>query len=139
MAKLLYELTKSNYPLRIYEDQPYLEFFGGGSTATKVYYNTMQSVSFTEVYNFMTPGKIVISIPGTQTHPITFKSKEEDVARKIAEYIEQQIHKVKTQGSGGTVVNQASNMDELLKLKQLLDAGIVTQAEFDAKKKQLLG
>ena len=30
-------------------------------------------------------------------------------------------------------------MDELKKLKELLDMGIVTQEEFDAKKKQLLG
>ncbi len=32
-----------------------------------------------------------------------------------------------------------SAMDELKKLKELLDMGIVTQEEFDAKKKQLLG
>ena len=30
-------------------------------------------------------------------------------------------------------------MDELKKLKELLDLGIVTQEEFDAKKKQLPG
>lgn len=34
---------------------------------------------------------------------------------------------------------QTSEMDELKKLKELLDAGIITQEEFDAKKKQLLG
>jgi len=34
---------------------------------------------------------------------------------------------------------QASSADELIKLKQLLDSGIITQAEFDAKKKQFLG
>lgn len=33
----------------------------------------------------------------------------------------------------------SSAMDELKKLKELLDMGIVTQEEFDAKKKQLLG
>ena len=32
-----------------------------------------------------------------------------------------------------------SNADELKKYKELLDSGIITQAEFDAKKKQLLG
>ena len=30
-------------------------------------------------------------------------------------------------------------MDDLLKLKSLLDSGIITQEEFDAKKKSLLG
>lgn len=33
----------------------------------------------------------------------------------------------------------SSAVDEILKLKQLLDAGVLTQEEFDAKKKQLLG
>ena len=32
-----------------------------------------------------------------------------------------------------------SNADELKKYKELLDMGVITQAEFDAKKKQLLG
>ena len=35
-------------------------------------------------------------------------------------------------------VNQ-SNADELKKYKELLDMGVITQEEFDAKKKQLLG
>ncbi len=38
-----------------------------------------------------------------------------------------------------TVVNSTSNADELAKYKQLLDTGIITREEFDAKKKQLLG
>ncbi len=41
-----------------------------------------------------------------------------------------------------TVVRQevsTSNADELKKYKDLLDSGIITQEEFDAKKKQLLG
>lgn len=36
-------------------------------------------------------------------------------------------------------VMPSSNADELAKYKQLLDNGIITQEEFDAKKKQLLG
>ena len=32
-----------------------------------------------------------------------------------------------------------SNADELKKFKDLLDSGIITQEEFDEKKKQLLG
>ncbi|MBQ4158616.1 MAG: SHOCT domain-containing protein [Clostridia bacterium] len=35
--------------------------------------------------------------------------------------------------------NPQSNADELKEYKDLLDAGILTQEEFDAKKKQLLG
>ena len=38
-----------------------------------------------------------------------------------------------------TVVQQASPADELKKFKGLLDSGVITQEEFNAKKKQLLG
>jgi len=40
-----------------------------------------------------------------------------------------------------TVIQEApqSNADELKKFKELLDMGVITQEEFDAKKKQLLG
>ena len=38
-----------------------------------------------------------------------------------------------------TVVAAASNADELKKYKDLLDSGVITQEEFDEKKKQLLG
>ncbi len=37
------------------------------------------------------------------------------------------------------VVQQTSAADELKKFKELLDMGVITQEEFDAKKKQLLG
>ena len=38
-----------------------------------------------------------------------------------------------------TMQSNANSADELMKYKQLLDSGIITQEEFDAKKKQLLG
>lgn len=34
---------------------------------------------------------------------------------------------------------QGSAVDKLIKYKELLDGGIISQEEFDAKKKQLLG
>ena len=41
---------------------------------------------------------------------------------------------------GATIVqNMISPADEILKFKGLLDMGVITQEEFDAKKKQLLG
>lgn len=36
-------------------------------------------------------------------------------------------------------IQTTSNADELKKFKDLLDSGVITQAEFDEKKKQLLG
>lgn len=36
-------------------------------------------------------------------------------------------------------IQETSNADELKKFKELLDSGVITQEEFDQKKKQLLG
>jgi len=46
-----------------------------------------------------------------------------------------------TKAASATPVNPiaSSNADEIKKYKELLDSGIITQEEFDAKKKQLLG
>lgn len=38
-----------------------------------------------------------------------------------------------------TIIQEASAADELKKYKDLLDTGVITQAEFDAKKNQILG
>ena len=35
--------------------------------------------------------------------------------------------------------SRADEYDELMKLKELLDAGVLTQAEFDAQKQKILG
>lgn len=48
----------------------------------------------------------------------------------------------KTQKGSAGATNQTANYgsaDELKKFKELLDSGIISQEEFDAKKKQLLG
>lgn len=49
------------------------------------------------------------------------------------EGIEEEVVKVKV------VTNDSSNAEELKKYKELLDSGVISQEEFDAKKKQLLG
>ena len=41
--------------------------------------------------------------------------------------------------ANGSSTSAVSSADELKKFKELLDSGIITQEEFDAKKKQLLG
>lgn len=60
--------------------------------------------------------------------------------REVADYIQERILAVKQNaGAGAAQAPAVSAADEIVKFKGLLDAGIITQAEFDAKKKQLLG
>lgn len=47
--------------------------------------------------------------------------------------------KEKTQNTGTTIVQNSDEADKLKKYKDLLDSGVITPEEFDAKKKQLLG
>ena len=58
---------------------------------------------------------------------VTLKQGEQsEIGEKIKECIEKQII-------------ERSSADEIIKFKQLLDMGVITSEEFDAKKKQLLG
>ncbi|MBQ7378808.1 MAG: SHOCT domain-containing protein [Clostridia bacterium] len=62
-------------------------------------------------------------------------------AAEIKKYLDQMLANArnnKNQGSN-TIIQSTSNADELKKYKELLDSGIISQEEFDAKKKQLLG
>ena len=70
------------------------------------------------------------------------KEEQNEQVAEIADYIKEKIDEIKRQKStpqATTVVQQASAADELKKFKELLDMGVITQEEFDAKKKQLLG
>ncbi len=58
--------------------------------------------------------------------------KKYEAALQIKEYIEKIQHSTND-------ANQISGADELTKYKQLLDEGVLTQEEFNLKKKQLLG
>ena len=44
-----------------------------------------------------------------------------------------------TSNESKATASQDNSMDDIIKLKSMLDSGIITQEEFDAKKKQLLG
>ena len=67
------------------------------------------------------------------------KNPEVRTEEELQEYL-----RVKVTGSSSKrkkkepIVQQLSAADEILKFKQLLDMGVITQEEFDKKKKQLL-
>ncbi|MCM3454386.1 SHOCT domain-containing protein [Heyndrickxia oleronia] len=67
---------------------------------------------------------------------IMFIKKEQDMANEIKAYIEN-ILANKNSSTGPQV--QTGSADEIRKFKELLDEGIITEEEFAAKKKELLG
>lgn len=52
---------------------------------------------------------------------------------------DEEFEAMKTQSANASSVAPTSSADELKKFKELLDMGVISQEEFDAKKKQLLG
>ncbi|MBE6575751.1 MAG: SHOCT domain-containing protein [Ruminococcaceae bacterium] len=58
--------------------------------------------------------------------------------KEVANYIKQKVDEAKS-AKHAPISVPISSADELKKFKELLDSGILTQEEFDAKKKQLLG
>ena len=58
---------------------------------------------------------------------------------EVANYITKRVDEIKSSKNAPAVVSQVSAADEIKKFKELLDMGVITQEEFDAKKKQLLG
>lgn len=70
---------------------------------------------------------------------IVNKRADDEILKKVKAFVEQAKENA-TKSQGTTIIQQAASpAEELKKMKELLDMGIITQAEFDAKKKQLLG
>ena len=67
------------------------------------------------------------------------KPADDEILKKVKAFVEQAKENA-TKSQATTIIQQAATpAEELKKMKELLDMGIITQAEFDAKKKQLLG
>ena len=61
--------------------------------------------------------------------------------KEMSQVLSELISKKQKGTESAATANQPSgnSLDDIVKLKSLLDAGIITREEFDAKKKQLLG
>ena len=69
---------------------------------------------------------------------VTFTSTlANKIAAEIKEYVENKL--ISNSVPTNTTASKVSEADELMKFKKLLDDGVITQEEFDAKKKQILG
>lgn len=122
---------------------------GGALGGKRINYTDLTSVQFREPSG-MTVGFIQFAYPGSveskggivdminDENSIPIQPTMVAEAREVVNYIETRKAELKN-APQGTVVQQASGADELKKFKELLDMGVITQEEFDAKKKQILG
>ncbi len=155
--KPIYEMkgARGKY-IRVYEDKCIIGnkasittfIVGNGTDGEKtIYYQDVLGVQFKPCG--VTIGYIQLETASSQMNnrnnnfwnenSFTFE-KEVGKAMEIAEYLQKRVDECKKAKNTPTVVSQQlSTADELKKFKELLDMGVITQEEFDAKKKQLLG
>ena len=104
-----------------------------GDLVKTIYYDCIGDISSKIGW---TLGTIIINSHTEYVNMSVEKAKVEVLTKLSLKAIQQHravAHSVRNQHQ------TISAIDELKKFKDLLDAGIITQAEFDAKKKQLLG
>ena len=83
-------------------------------------------------------GRIVLRVE-TPSENFEFRFYDQKARDEVYDVINRRIAERNNNKGSVTVVNSTSNADELKKYKDLLDSGIITQEEFNSKKKQLLG
>lgn len=121
---------------------------GGANGGKRINYADLTAIQFKEPAG-MSVGFIQFAYPGStelkggviaamnDENSVPVSPQNLQQAREIVNYIEQR--RTELRSPAAAAVAAPSSMDELRKLKELLDLGIVTQEEFDAKKKHLLG
>lgn len=121
--------TTQNYAVLTESDIYYLTTTNGMTFRTNKYtLDTITSVSTEGKSTFLS--NIVFSIGGAGLVELDIKA----AAHEMNEFCDM----IRTYIKKSSSTSITSSADEILKYKQLLDLGAITQEEFDAKKKKLL-
>ena len=149
----VYRLTGRNARLIVYEDKVVIERIGflnklnyGFSGDKTILMQSISSIQYKAgggiLNGFLQFGIIGgnerqggVSRAVSDENSIVFTKDKNEKAETIKAYIED---KIAERSKPISTVNQSSVADEIRKLKSLLDDGIITEEEYNAKKKQLL-
>ena len=150
---LYYELKGAQKVLRVYDDRVTLEiiknaravltqnWFGG---TKEIYYSDMLGIQYKEAGDFIL-GYIQFETASSRggdnfgsenSWTFDYRTVPNEKAKEVEHFVRDKMRKAKQPQAA---VQQKSAAEELLNWKQLLDAGVISQEEFDAKKKELLG
>lgn len=99
---------------------------------------TLQSITLDHVNDITFSSGLALGIVTVDTFKEQFniaidKKQAKNISDRLHALLLELKHQQPVTTSGGI------DTDQLIKLKDLLDAGVLTQDEFDAKKKQILG
>lgn len=124
--------TTGNFAVCSDTDLAYLTTGGVVFKANRIPLSAITSVAMVSPkfpWNYVT-----VSLGGAQSVTLEVQAAQPDV-QAFFEFVKNKVDELKGQGAPAA----SGGADEIMKFKQLLDAGAITQEEFDAKKKQLLG
>ena len=151
MSELFYELKGINGQLELYEDKIIIRRKGALAKMTQGFFkgdktNYINQITGIQVKpgTLWTNGYIQITVPGgieskkgllddatLDENTVAFTSKDNELVNQIKSKIEELM----SQQRMGHMINQSSPADEIRKYKELLDDGVITQEEFEQKKK----
>ena len=155
MIQMLYYLKGLNGQIEVYEDRVIINRKGflakgaiGLAGSKTIPINAIQTVQFregTSLYNGFIQFGVLGGIEArgglqaaiTDENSVIIKKKHNEQAREIKNFIENKILS-KYETSDTNKYESISIADDIIKYKQLLDEGIITQQEFDRKKEELL-
>lgn len=155
MSELIYsQLKGAQKVLNVYDDHIQLtqiqnfrtlltqDWFQGEK---EIFFYDITSVQFKSANQFIL-GFIQFEVPGVHSrnnfgseNSWTFEASQNDIAKEVCEYIRTRVREIKQPTNNSVNKTPFSPAGEVLKLKELLDLGIISQEEFNTKKKQLLG
>ncbi len=126
--------------MQIYDDRIVTTL---GNKVRTIFYSQITNVEFIGAGK-MTRGYLEILYPGVPrgANGITkfeFSYKDNDKMIEIKNFIQEKVAKAHMPNINVQNSVTGSSADEILKLKQLLDMGAITQEEFDEQKKKILG
>jgi hypothetical protein len=77
-------------------------------------------------------------ISGELKHAIMFSKKDQESFEKIRDFVNERIEQIRINSPSAAAPSKGSLADEIKKLSDLRDAGILTEEEFNQQKKKLL-
>ena len=158
MANLIFSLKGEFCDMDVYDDHATLKGKKGingvlrgtlGNGEKDYYYCDLVSVQYKK-RGLLTTGFIKFEMAGAAAYKgwqrgadnsfiISLGYVKNEDAEEAYNYIMKRFREFKEEKNKQHENSSISSADELKKYKELLDTGIITQEEFDAKKKQLLG
>lgn len=106
----------------------------GFSASKTVYLSDIDAIDYSSV------GSVIGSVLRVQSRATVFAiDGNKKILSPFQSKLEEAVHMNRHKPVAATVIQSSTPADEIKKYKELLDMGAITEEEFSAKKKQLLG